>query len=137
MIAERLPENSLLTALYQRISGDVSTAPLYDDIPEDASFPYIAFGDVRDLDDGDADHGIPTVFVELYVFSADQGAKESVDISAEVLASITRADLVVGDNWGFVDAQRESFSTVRVVDSEGVISRQALLVMKIELEDQI
>ncbi|MER2519734.1 MAG: DUF3168 domain-containing protein [Bdellovibrionales bacterium] len=88
-------------AVYAALAGDAgvqaslgSPPRLYDHVPEDASFPYIAFGVAHIAPD---DSKMGSAFehtLTLDIFSRYRGAKEAKEILQAVYAALHRAGLV-------------------------------------------
>lgn len=125
---------ALQTALYQRLVADTALAALiggariYDDVPRDATFPYVTFGPVtvRDFSTGTETHHEHAV--ALHVWSRAAGRKETHEILGAVQDAVHEAGLTLAGHR-LVNLRFETSETRRDPDGEttqGVIRFRAV-----------
>ncbi len=109
-------------AIFQRISDELPTIRVYDDVPDGTEFPYIDIaGSTEAADETKAEWG-SDVTVTVVVYSQYQGAKEAHDLADAISRALTdgRMDLVGAE---LADTPRlESLVYSRAADG---ITRQA------------
>jgi hypothetical protein len=73
---------------------------VFDEVPEDAAYPYVSFGAITEVpDDAHDRQGLDTTIV-IHVWSTYPGNAQAADIFAAVDAALDRAPLVVA---GYAD----------------------------------
>ena len=96
-------------AVFQWLNGHV-TAPVYDVVPKNASFPYAVIGeDSFEADDTDDSFG-GEAFVEIEIWSKYEGKKEAKVIAREIYQRLHRASLDV-QGYSLAVAHWESSNT--------------------------
>lgn len=100
-----------------RNSSDLTTrvTGVYDDVPEDASYPYVSVGSITETaDDAHNRQGLDSLVV-LHVWSDYQGFAEAADIFAAVDAALDRQPLDV-PGWTDVSIRHESHDFLKDPD---------------------
>jgi hypothetical protein len=113
---------ALQTAIYAKLTGDSTLTDtlgvsIYDDIPENASFPYIQMGQdsISEYDVKDADGSQTTM--TLHIWSQYKGAKETKNILDKLHDLLHDSDLTVS-GYNFVNCRFEFADILR--DPDGV-----------------
>lgn len=116
MIPMRSSMLELQRSVYNRLSSRLSR-PVYDEIPQGATFPYIAIGEDTATDAGAKNAHGEEVTLTLHVWSRAKGMSEVKTILDEITAAMTGAPLLI---TGFQSAiaQREFADTFR--DPDGI-----------------
>lgn len=88
----------LQAALYDALttaSPSIAGGRIYDDVPEDAAFPYVQIGDSDAVqDDVDCSDGLDET-ITLHVWSRYRGKKEAKEIIAQIRAELHAVSLTV------------------------------------------
>ncbi len=124
---------ALQKAVFAALSGDASLSALigpgriYDDVPRDADFPYVTFGQsqVRDWSTG-SEVGHEHVFT-LLVWSRKNGRREVTEAMGFLETALHEADLVL-EGHRVINMRHEFSESRREVDGEtyrGVIRYRA------------
>lgn len=115
-------------ALYQRLAGDGELLALlgdedrvYDDVPEDARFPYVTIGE--SLESPDNHHGGygSDISATLHVWSRYAGFTEANTIAARIRRLLDHQPLqvtgqkVIAVRWEFAQALRDPDPAIRHV----------------------
>jgi len=103
MIKRRIPLDDLQKALYELLSSKQSTA-VYDDVPEDASFPCITFGSFTAKQNGSKDTDINDVTLQIDIWSEYQGKAEINGIVNDVCMVLSNC---------YIDLSASNFKTLR------------------------
>ncbi len=90
-------ENALQVAIYSALTGDsglmAAVSGVYDDVPQDASFPYVEMGESVAADwDSDTHNGQDHLFT-VHTWSQAEGRKECKTIQALIYAILHNATL--------------------------------------------
>jgi len=81
-------------AIYDKLTDTLLT-PVYDDVPQNGSFPYIVIGEDTSLSwDTDDSKGTESTLT-LHVWSRKRGRKETKDIMQDVYEQLHRASLTL------------------------------------------
>jgi hypothetical protein len=92
---------ALQKALYQQLTDDAPLMALitdvYDNVPENAGFPYVIIGDMAGADWSSKTTCGMDFSVNIYVFSREGGRKETSEIMEHVYQLLHEADLDVED----------------------------------------
>ena len=96
-------ELALQQAIYAHLTGDATLAALldgriYDDVPGEAVFPYVALGAARSRDWSSGDSAGAEVTCMLVVYSRANGRRETKEIAGAVTAALHEAGLVLTDH---------------------------------------
>lgn len=98
------PEWALQTGVYQRLSADADLVArlggtaIYDDVPQDAPFPYVTLGEITSRERGSASGEGREHTLTLHVWSRTKGRKEVQEIAALVTAALHDANLALQDH---------------------------------------
>lgn len=91
----------LQTAVYAKLnSAPFLAGRVYDEIPEDAPFPYVSFGSFTEFPDDSHDAQGLNALVTIHVWSKAPSNAEAYDLFAAVDAALDRVPLTVA---GFKD----------------------------------
>lgn len=105
-------------AVYSQLSAYApltAVVSIYDDVPQDAAFPYIAIGeDVLTQWDTDSEIGV-TGSITIHTWSRLRGRKETKTIQGLIEDALHRAILTTA-GYKFVSIDQESVSTLIDVD---------------------
>lgn len=104
----QLPIDALQKAMYSFLSK-YETVPVYDNIPDDAMFPYITFGDFEYNPDNAKAMDMSSVTVELDIYS-DQPGRAEVNQIANELCQLFSAVPVVMEEEQFKIQRQEIVS---------------------------
>ncbi|MFD3573847.1 DUF3168 domain-containing protein [Streptomyces sp. NPDC058644] len=111
----------LQSAIYARLTASAPLMALvsgvYDEVPENAAFPYVSFGSITEtLDDAHDRQGLEAMVV-IHVWSKAPGMGEAYDVFAAVDAALDRVPLAV---FGFTDVsiRHESHEALKDPDPE-------------------
>jgi len=111
-------ETVLQQAIYTELSGYAPLpAPVYDDVPQDGSFPYVVIGDDSFADwSTDTELGATSVLT-VHTWSRLRGRKETKELQGHIETALNRATLsATGYNFVSLDLlSSESF-----LDSDGL-----------------
>ena len=123
---------SLQTALFTRLDTDISSADVYDFVPQDTKMPYIKIGeDFRTPDNTKTDTGDFTL-ATIHVFSDKKGSKEVKEILGEIETSIFRANFdLTGD--GFTHLGTELVTSEDFEDEDGK-SMHGIIQVRFQIE---
>lgn len=114
---------ALQKAVYAALSGDtaltarIGTNQVFDDVPRDAEFPYVAFGPTveRDWSTG-SEVGREHAFV-LHVWSRHSGRRETVEVMDAVRAALHDQSLIL-DGHRLINLRHEMSEVRRDEDGE-------------------
>lgn len=117
---------ALQTAIYDKLTADsalmAKVSGVYDEVPENAIFPYIRVGQVFEVnEDSHSNQGLrskPT----LQIWSAYRGFKEALEILTEVDRVLDRQPLTV-PGFKHVSIAREFHQALIDVDRERKVLR--------------
>lgn len=88
-------ENALQAAIYTRLSGYAGMPTVYDDVPENAAYPYIAIGEDTFVP-WDTDDSVGTeCTITLHVWSTARGKREAKAILGLMYDALHRYNLQV------------------------------------------
>ncbi|MCO6386237.1 DUF3168 domain-containing protein [Aliihoeflea sp. 40Bstr573] len=110
------------------VAQNITGGRIYDRIPPNAVFPYVAIGDEQSIDDGDQCADIFEVYVDLHVWSRADGRYEAKEVG-EAIRKALAADLTVADYHIILS----EFENARILDdpdgltTHGVITFRYLL----------
>ncbi|MEE1835759.1 DUF3168 domain-containing protein [Streptomyces sp. SP17KL33] len=94
----------LQAAIYAKLTGSAPLMALvtgvYDEVPEDAAYPYVSFGAVTEFAEDAHDRQGLSSLVVIHVWSTYPGNAEAADIFAALDAALDRVPLTV---TGFTD----------------------------------
>ncbi|MFE9381777.1 DUF3168 domain-containing protein [Streptomyces sp. NPDC007025] len=111
----------LQTALYQKLTASTALTALvsgvYDEVPEDAAFPYVSFGSMTETPADAHDGQGLDVLVVLHVWSKAPGSGEAYDVFAALDAALDRVPLTV-PGWSDVSIRHEQHEAVQDPDPD-------------------
>ena len=84
----------LQKAVYAALSAALMV-PVYDDIPEGTSPPYVVIGDIAEEGDYSHDTDGRQALVTVHVWSAYRGMKEAREIGGEIISALHFKELTV------------------------------------------
>lgn len=126
MTASMLPlQAAILSALTAALDGSGSppnsptgaTVPVYDDVPQNAAFPYVELGDdTQALDWSAVAHEGEEISFTIHTWSRYRGKKEALQIMGAVKAALQNAKLSV-TGWHLAGL-RLDYSTI-FTDADG------------------
>lgn len=104
MQARKYPGTAIQTALYQRLTEDITDITIGDmPVPQGTAKPYIGIGDeTATPDDTKTDTGDDTE-VDLHVFSDGPGKKIAKQILARIVTAVFRAKLSLGVDFSHLN----------------------------------
>lgn len=110
----------LQAALHARLTADAQLAGLigrrvYDDVPEDARFPYVSLGEDFELPDDDHGGLGAEVTVTLHVWSKYRGWAEALAVAGRIQALLHRQPLTVAGRR-VISVKHEQTSKLRDPD---------------------
>ena len=88
MIIRRIPMNALQKGVFLLLSTK-QTTPIYDDVPEDAVFPFITLGAFTDKQTGNKTADIHDISLQIHVWSEYEGKQEVNEIANDITAVLT------------------------------------------------
>ena len=121
-------ETVLQQAIYTKVSTDIAT-PVYDDVPQQADFPYVTIGeDSFTAWDTDSELGATSVLT-VHTWSRTRGKKETKAIQGDIYDSLHRATLIsAGYNFVTIDLiSSESFLDADGLTRHGVQTFNAII----------
>lgn len=92
-------QGDIQAAIYQVLSGVPDMPPVYDNVPQDAAFPYVVIGDdISTPFDDDCGVGANTL-VTIHVWSVYRGRQEVKNIMALIYAALHRVQLPLSNGY--------------------------------------
>lgn len=96
-------ELALQQSIYTRLTEDAPLTALldgriYDDVPAEAAFPFLASGRARSRDWSSGDSTGAEIMLTLAVYSRAHGRRETTEISGAVKAALHEAELTLTDH---------------------------------------
>lgn len=88
MIIRRIPMDALQKGVFSLLSTK-QTTPVFDDVPEDAKFPFITLGAFTDKQTGNKTADIHDISLQIHIWSEYEGKKEVNEIANDVTAVLT------------------------------------------------
>lgn len=95
----RSPFLVLHKAQYDRLKSALPGHRIYDNLPEQAAFPYVVMGEVSGRDWSDKFTPGQIVFSTIHIWSQYPGRKEAAEIQDQVLQALTSASLDLGPGF--------------------------------------
>lgn len=124
---------NLQKAMYTTINNsDTISAEVYDDVPENAEYPYIVIGDDTTSDNGTKDLGGMTATVTMHIWSQYRGRKEVKQIMERLHVLLHNQDISV-EGADLINCRQEFTSTV--LDADG-ITRHGIMRFRVVVFDQ-
>lgn len=109
-----------------------TTYDVYDDVPEQAPYPYVAMGEMTATDWSDKFEPGQEVYSTLHIWSQYKGRKEVVEMGDAILQALTKSTLDLGPN--FRAALDELDMNEIIVDIDG-ITRHGIMRFKYLIEE--
>lgn len=112
-----IDQDALQTAIFTALDGVPGMPPVYDDVPENAPFPYVVIGDdVSAAFDDDCGSGADSM-VTIHVWSTYPGRAEAKQILDLIYRTLHRSNLVIAGNVTItIDADYQ----MTLLDPDGV-----------------
>lgn len=125
------PAWPLQKAIYARLKSRLSV-PVYDHIPNDAPFPFVALGDDTEVDWSAKSEPGEEVTHTIHVYSRWSGMKETKDIKDQVIRALTEErELDLGDEFRIALRRPDSANSFR----EDEKTRHSVLRMRYLIEE--
>lgn len=106
---KKIPLNALSKAVYKRLT-ESQTIPVYDDVQEAATLPYISYGTFTCKDNGAKLVDMTDVGFSLDVWSNYQGRKEVNEITNDIITVMKAAPFGnIGDGFEVVSCEVDYF----------------------------
>lgn len=123
----------LQKAIYARLNSRLSV-PVYDHVPNDAPFPFVAVGEDTEVDWSAKSEPGEEVTHTVHIYSRWQGMKEAKDIKDQVIRALTEAwELDLGDEFRIVMHRLDSANSFR----ENEKTRHSVLRMRYLIQEAI
>jgi len=111
------PTLAIQTAIYGVLNGDstlTSTlgAGVYDEVPEDASYPYVVVGEAYETPDNAHDRYGRDTMVTIHTWSEQDGFKEALTVGNRVVELLDHTSLTI-TGWHHVATRYEFSQTLR------------------------
>lgn len=127
---------NVASAVYGRLTGDATLMGLvegvYDDVPQDAAYPYIVVGEETTLNAGTKTLDGLEYTLTIHVWSRYRGLKETKQIMERIYALLHTYDLAV-TGASLVNLRQEFSSTF--VDADG-LTRHGVIRFRAMVFDQ-
>lgn len=108
------------SALYDRLKNDSSLAAVitdvYDNVPPNATMPYLLIGDDTSNDDSNKTQYGEELTITIHIWSEYEGTKESKQLMDLALQSVTSAPLVL-DGFDCYFMRREMLEVLHEEDA--------------------
>jgi hypothetical protein len=143
MANARVPLNALQKAVFTKLntdSGSWSTAAsVYDEVPENASFPYVELGLFTDDFEGTKGKLYSENTQTIAVCSSARGAKELNAIIDQVVQSATDTSLEgdIDDDFRIFLVRLEMVEVFKITDRLGDTYRQGNVRVRFKVEDKL
>ncbi|MCH8172470.1 MAG: DUF3168 domain-containing protein [Proteobacteria bacterium] len=126
--------NAILKEVYTALVGNPTLLALvqgvFDHVPQDISYPYVAIGELveTEFNDDDAPAGV-TASLTVHCYSRKRGRKETHDIQAEIQTALHRATLAAsGFNFVSIDhEQSQSFTDADGITRHGIVEFKIIM----------
>lgn len=129
----RSPLFSLQAAIYDRLTAKISDAAVYDFVPEDTKFPYIAIGEDTALPWNSKTADGQEVTHTLHLFSQAPGSQEIKDLIDQAIAALTVAPLDLSEA-GFTVAVHSLDFNQTLKEGDG-ITRHGILRFRFKIQE--
>jgi hypothetical protein len=85
------------------VTALVSTR-IYDEVPQNVTFPFIEFGDSQEIDDGhDCGDGAVEVFLDIHIWSRSSGQVQAKTIAGAVKNALHMTSPSLSSGWRCVE----------------------------------
>ena len=125
------PFLTLHKAQYDRLTAAMS-CKVFDNLPEQAEFPYIVMGEVSGRDWSDKFEPGQEVFSTVHIWSQYPGRKEAAEMQDAILQALTSSPLDLGP--GFYTARGALDMSEMIMDIDGT-TRHGIVRMKYLIEE--
>ena len=95
------PDLALQEALYQRLKNSLST-PVYDAVPDNAPYPFIALGETTSTDESAKGENVLRVTATLHIFSQYAGMKEAKAILNQIFTALSKRKLDLSPDFRII-----------------------------------
>jgi hypothetical protein len=114
-----IPLDDLQAKLYTRLDAAL-TASVYDNVPENASYPYVTIGEAIATPDNAHDRFGWDILETVHVWTRARGYKSGLAIANTIIATLDhkRSIIDLGDPWHCVSIRFEQLLTLRDPDPE-------------------
>lgn len=119
-------------AQYDRLKSALSGHRIFDNLPEQAAFPYVVMGEVSGRDWSDKFKPGQAVYSTIHVWSQYPGRKEAAEIQDEVLRALTSAPLDLNPDFRAVF---EGFDMSEIIIDVDGATRHGIVRMKYLIEE--
>jgi len=139
----RVPLNALQNKVVDTLKTDAASwavsADIYDEVTENAAFPYVELGVFTDVADGSKGLEWTQTSQTFMVHSQARGAKEMNSIVDQVIQSMTAASLRVAitEDFEIRDNQYEQTQVFKEVDGQGDTFRRADVRIAFMVQDNL
>jgi hypothetical protein len=106
------PELALQEALYQRLKNSLS-APVYDAVPDDAPYPFVALGETTALDESAKGESVLKVTATLHIYSQYAGMKEAKAIQNQIYIALTQRKLDLSPDFRIIRDKLDGVTNLR------------------------
>jgi len=121
----------LQKAIYARLKSRLSV-PVYDHVPNDAPFPFVALGEDTEVDWSAKSEPGEEVTHTIHMYSRWLGMKEAKDIKDQIIRALTEDwELDLGDEFRIVLHRLDSANSFR----ENETTRHSVLRMRYLIEE--
>jgi len=127
----RSPLLKLHEAIYNRLKDNLSYS-VYDDVPENADFPYVSMGAVTSSDWSDKFIPGMQVISTIDLWSQYKGRKEVLEMTGAALQVLTSGDIDLSPEFKAVWKGLDSLEII--IDIDGV-TRHGILKYKLLIEE--
>lgn len=117
------PFLSLHDAEVARIEAETEYV-VYDDMPEQAPYPYVNMGEMTAMDWSDKSKPGQEVHSTIHIWSQYKGRKEVVEMGDMVIRALTKTSLVLAPNFRIVLAELDMDELIMDIDG---ITRHKIL----------
>jgi len=125
------PFLTLHKAQYDRLKAATSYR-IFDNLPEQAEFPYVVMGEVSGRDWSDKFEPGQEVFSTVHIWSQYPGRKEAAEMQNAILQALTSSPLDLGP--GFYTARGALDMSEMIIDIDGT-TRHGIVRMKYLIEE--
>lgn len=125
------PFLTLHKAQYDRLKSATSYR-IFDNLPEQAEFPYVVLGEVSGRDWSDKFEPGQEVFSTVHIWSQYPGRKEAAEMQDAVLRALTSSPLALGPDFHAVFVALDM--SEMIIDIDGT-TRHGIVRMKYLIEE--
>lgn len=125
------------TMLYATIGGGAISAPVYDQVPQGAAFPYVTIGEFVETRDDAHNRAGKNLLGVVHVWSRDTSMIEAEGIAQEIDALLDhKQNSLSVSGWTLVLIENESTRTLRVPNAgEGTASRHVVQQYRVRVQE--